>query len=54
MANNTYCKYCWEIIPKNEKHECLGSLRAECNKLLVLATKHCPKEHRDWKELLKY
>lgn len=30
---NTYCKYCWQIHPKNEKHECIGSLRAELQKL---------------------
>jgi hypothetical protein len=33
--------------------EYLYHLERERDRLLVLATKHCPKEHHDWQELLK-
>ena len=35
----------WEEVRK---------LRKERNRLLVLATKHCPRDHHDWQELLTY
>ena len=34
----------------NAKHKLLEK---DANRLLVLATKHCPKEHHDWDEVKK-
>jgi len=41
-------------------HTFLGALsnlytrmQAERDRLLVLATKHCPREHHDWQEILR-
>jgi len=39
-------------------HDCLADcygrlrkLKTERDRLLTLATKHCPKDHHDWKEI---
>lgn len=31
---NTPCCYCWQIYDERDKHECIGSLRAQRDKLL--------------------
>ena len=36
--------------PQAEK---VRELRQERDRFLVLATKHCPKDHHDWQEILK-
>ena len=35
-------------------HAKYEELRLERNRLLVLATKHCPKDHHDWQEILQF
>ncbi len=32
----------------------LSKLISEYDRLLVLATKHCPKDHHDWPEIINY
>ena len=33
--------------------ECFEEVMAERNRLLTLATKHCPRDHHDWQEILR-
>ena len=33
--------------------ECFEGVAAERNRLLTLATKHCPRDHHDWQEILR-
>ena len=46
------------IISQHIKRSALSegwpsSRRSTCHRLLVLATKHCPKGHHDWEEILR-
>lgn len=35
------------------RDECFEEVMAERNRLLTLATKHCPRDHHDWQEILR-
>ena len=42
---------CHDILA--ECYGTLGAMGIKYDRLLVLATKHCPREHHDWQEILK-
>ena len=50
--NNDTCMMC-NFLERGDCHEMKDKLRKERDRLLVLATKHCSKEHHDWDEILK-
>ena len=48
---NGHCKWCDTPIEDVGIEERLARAEKDRDRLLVLAMKHCPKQHHDWTEL---
>ena len=50
--DGTHIMQAWIAVDELIKLKSAERVRRERERLLVLATKHCPKDHHDWAEIL--